>query len=68
MPREWDTPLRHPWNPVIHHLLKAVDHHNNLLLSTGDRWHAVKAEQLRQYVRELKDWIHQQEAGDVRST
>lgn len=46
---------------MIHQLLQAVDHHNHLLLTTGDRWHADKAEQLRQYVRELKSWIHQQE-------
>jgi len=61
VPREWNTPVREPWNAVIHQLLQAVDHHNHLLLTTGDRWHADKAEQLRQYVRELKSWIHQQE-------
>ena len=61
VPREWNTPTREPWNPVIHQLLHAVDHHNQQLFMTGDRWHADKAEQLRQYVRELKSWIHQQE-------
>jgi len=61
VPREWNTPVREPWNPVILQLLRAVDHHNSQFLATGDHWHAEKAEQLRQYVRELKTWIHQQE-------
>ena len=37
------------------------------LLTTGDPWHAAKAAELRQYVVELKDWIHQRETGDGRS-
>lgn len=57
MPREWNTPLREPWNPVICQLLRAVDHHNVAYFRTGDRWHLEKAAQLRAYVRELKDWI-----------
>ena len=59
--REWNTPTREPWNPLIHELLQAVDRHNRQLFITGDPWHADKAEQLRQYVRDLKSWIHQQE-------
>jgi hypothetical protein len=67
VPREWNTPVREPWNPIIHQLLRAVDQHNRELLATGDLWHAVKAAELRQYVGELKAWIHQQEARDGRS-
>lgn len=67
MPREWNTPVREPWNPIIHQLLRAVDQHNRELLATGDPWHAVKAAELRQYVVELKDWIHQRETSDGRS-
>jgi hypothetical protein len=57
MPREWDTPLREPWNPVIHRLLKAIDHHNQLYFDEKDPWHLEKAEELRKYVEELKSWI-----------
>lgn len=62
MPREWDTPVREPWNPVIRELLHAVDRHNGLHFATGDPWHLAQAEALRSYVRSLKDWIRQQEA------
>jgi hypothetical protein len=55
--REWDTPVREPWNPVIHHLLKAIDLHTREYLKTGDRWHAENANALRKYVAELKDRI-----------
>lgn len=61
MPREWNTPLREPWNPLIHQLLQAIDRHNSLYFATGDRWHLLKAAELRQYVRELKDWISRHE-------
>jgi len=59
--REWDTPVREPWNPVIHHLLKAIDLHTREYLKTHDRWHADNANALRKYVAELKDRIHQSE-------
>lgn len=68
MPREWNTPVREPWNPVIHQLLRAVDHHTMEFLAGGDRWHLEKAELLRGYVRELKTWIHQREDQSSRST
>jgi hypothetical protein len=59
--REWNTPVREPWNPLIHELLQAVDRHNRLHFATGDPWHLERAEALRAYVRELKAWIHRQE-------
>lgn len=60
--RTWNTPIREPWNPIIAQLLKAVDEHTRQHLRTGSQWHAAKAEQLRCYSRELKDWIHWQES------
>jgi hypothetical protein len=60
--REWDTPLRGPWNPVISHLLKAIDNHVACFLTTGEIWHLTKAQELREYVRQLKDWLHKQES------
>jgi exoribonuclease II len=59
--RTWDSPVRQPWNPIIHHLLKAVDTHNQLYFRTGDLWHLQKAREARLYVIELKDWIKKQE-------
>lgn len=56
--REWDTPIREPWNPVIYQMLKAIDLHTQQYLKTGDRWHAENANALRKYVAELKDRIH----------
>lgn len=55
--REWDTIEREPWNPVIHQLLRAIDNHNKVYFKTGDPWHLHKAQSLREYVIELKDFI-----------
>ena len=30
-------------------------------MTTGDSWHYEKAEQLIQYLHELKTWIHKEE-------
>lgn len=57
MPREWDNPTRNPWNAHIHQSLKAIDQHNQEYFKTGNIWHLQKAEMLRQYIKELKDWI-----------
>jgi len=59
--RTWNTPLREPWNPVIKHCLNAVDEHVRLYLETQNPWHIEQSERLRQYVMELKRWIHEQE-------
>jgi len=61
MPREWNTPIREPWNPVIKRCLDAVDEHIRLHIKTGDDWHLSQAETLRKYVKELKVWIHKEE-------
>jgi hypothetical protein len=61
--REWDTPVREPWNPLIKACLDAIDRHEHLYRSTSNGWHAAKAQDLRWYVTELKDWIQAQEAG-----
>jgi len=61
--REWNTVVREPWNPMIHQCLKAIDRHMEQYRSTGNGWHAAKAQDLRWYVAELKDWITNQEAA-----
>lgn len=59
--RTWNTPIRDGWNAPIHHFLKAIDLHTSLYLKTGDQWHLQKAQELRDYLYELKTWIHKQE-------
>jgi hypothetical protein len=61
MPREWNTPIREPWNGPIHNLLKAIDNHTRLYFQTGDKWHLEQADFLRGYVADLKTWIHDEE-------
>ena len=61
MAREWNTPIREPWNPVIKKCLDAVDTHMKLHLTTGDECHLSQAEILRKYVKDLKIWIHKEE-------
>tara|TARA_R110000868_G_scaffold35633_1_gene127554 strand:- start:248 stop:499 length:252 start_codon:yes stop_codon:yes gene_type:complete len=61
--RTWTTSVRTPWNPIIHHLLKAIDHHNVLYFQTANAWHLEKAAMLRAYVDELKSWIHKEETN-----
>ena len=48
-------------NKPIHQILKAIDNHIRLHLETGDPWHEEKAQILREYVKDLKIWIHKQE-------
>ena len=61
MPREWNNPIREPWNPVVHQLLKAIDHHNRKYFETQNDWHLEKAKYLRLYITELKEWIIREE-------
>ena len=56
--REWDTPVREPWNALIHQGLRAIDRHMHCYFDTGNTWHLEKAEGLRVYIMELKMWIH----------
>ena len=65
--RTFNTPIREPWNPVIHRLLQAVDHHNSAFLRDGNPWHLQKAALIREYVHELKTWIHAEEAKAMES-
>ena len=62
--REFNTPIREPWNPVIKKCLDAVDEHIRLHMKTGDVWHLSQAEILRNYVKDLKVWIHKQEGRE----
>lgn len=59
--RTWSTPVRDRWNAPIHQILKGIDYHVELFLETGDSWHMDKAEQLRLYLHELKQFIHRNE-------
>lgn len=61
MPREFNTPHREKWNAPIHYILKAIDNHTRLWMKTGDYWHEEKANILREYLKELKIWIHKEE-------
>ena len=61
--RTWTTSVRTPWNPIIHNLLKGIDHHNVLYFRTANKWHLDKAAMLRAYVDELKSWIHKEETN-----
>jgi hypothetical protein len=55
--REWDTPVREPWNGTIKASLDAVDRHNDLYFKTNNHKHLVAAYYLRQYVSYVKDII-----------
>jgi hypothetical protein len=46
---------------VIHHCLKGIDEHVRQYMRGGNVWHLEKAEFLRDYVKELKVWIHEME-------
>jgi hypothetical protein len=59
--RTWNNPTREPWNPIIKACLTGVDQHTSLLLETGQQYHAEQAALLRQYVHNLKTWIHETE-------
>lgn len=64
--REFDTPQREAWNTPIAQVLKAIDLHNECYWRSGDCWHLEKAEELRGYVREVKEWIKAREAEEER--
>ena len=63
--REWNTPAREPWNALIYQALQAIDRHNTHWFADQDSIHLRQASLLREYVRDLKTWIHQQEQSDV---
>jgi uncharacterized protein (DUF927 family) len=62
MPREWNTPHREKWNAPIHQILKAIDNHTHEYLDTKNPWHLEKAQELREYIKQLKTYIHQNES------
>jgi hypothetical protein len=61
MPREFNTPHREKWNAPIHQILKAIDNHTHEHFKSGDIWHLHKAQELREYIKQLKDYIHKNE-------
>lgn len=60
--RTWNTSVRAPWNVRIFHILKAIDAHNEVYFRTSDSRHLAQAEHLRQYIKNLKDWIAEEES------
>ena len=62
--REWNTPVRAPWNALIKECLLAVDRHNAAHLAAPDQRHAQLAQALRIYVAELKNLICEIEATE----
>ena len=60
--REFNTPIREPWNVMIHQSLQAIDRHSRLWFDSGEDWHLQQAQVLRDYVAGLKTWIHREEA------
>ena len=61
MSRTFNTQHRELWNAPIHNTLKAIDNHTQAYFKSGDIWHLQKADMLREYLSELKTWIHKQE-------
>jgi len=59
--RTFNTDVRQHWNEKIANILKAIDLHNEIYFRTYNSFHKEQAETLRQYVRELKDWIISEE-------
>ena len=61
MAREWNTPTREPWNPLIKAALNAVDQHNKFYFESNNVKHLILAQLLRDYVKYLKDFITESE-------
>jgi hypothetical protein len=55
--RTYEPANRKPWQEPIKWIIKAIDQHDALFLSTGNHWHREKAETLRAYILELKRWV-----------
>lgn len=55
--RTFNTIIREPWNVKIHVIVKAIDLHTKLHLETGDEFHTIQADILRNYISSLKKWI-----------
>ena len=61
MSRTFNTDERRDWNPKICTILKTIDLHTYLYITTGDDFHEEQAQILRKYLTDLKDWIISQE-------
>lgn len=61
MSRSFNTITREPWNPKIHNILQTIDLHVKLYLETKNEFHQNQANILRQYIADLKTWIHEVE-------
>lgn len=62
--RTWNTEVRAPWNPIIKQCLNAIDLHVDLYLETRQEIHLKQADTLRNYIRELKEWITVEEKNE----
>lgn len=65
VPIEWNTPHREKWTAPIQQILKAIDNHTSLYIETGDVWHEEQAQILRQYIKDVKVWIHKEENWEL---
>lgn len=63
--RTWDTSVRSSWNVRIFHMIKAIDAHNEIYFQTSDYRHLAQAECLRKYIKDLKDWIKEEEITEI---
>jgi hypothetical protein len=61
MGRTFNTVHREDWNKKIHNILKTIDLHTTLYIKTNNFWHEEQAQELRNYVKNLKTWIIDQE-------
>ena len=57
----YSTKQRKDWNEPIRRIIQAIDKHTSLYLELRDPWHRDKAEDLRHYLQELKDYITKEE-------
>jgi hypothetical protein len=55
MPREWNTPIREPWNPVIKKCLDGVDEHVKAYIKTGDDWHLITSRSVKKLCKNFEN-------------
>jgi len=61
MKEEYHSNLRESWNHIIKACTNAIDTHNSEYFKTANFWHLEEAQNLREYIQRLKQWILIQE-------